>query len=170
MPSPYSLFMKRGARCIVYSVLQVIYANTISMISSSVNLQCISGLCLLATNIACVATVQVDLAVPSHQGGVGHYFGTVEAPPSSVRHPLHHGVQHLIQICIRLVSGELFRWQDILRVCLKCTLYEGWEECVGLPPEIWERGQPRPKLSNIIWTAIFWWNAALSSGGQNITT
>ena len=59
--------MEREARCIVYSVLQVIYANAISMISSCVNLQCISGLSLLSTNIACVATVEVDLTVAPHQ-------------------------------------------------------------------------------------------------------
>ena len=98
--------MEREARCIVYSVLQVIYANTISMISSCVNLQCIPGLSLLSTNIACVATVEVDLTMASHQGWVGHSFGAVEAPPSGVCHSLHHWVQHLIQICVIFLGQE----------------------------------------------------------------
>ena len=71
------------------------------MISSRVNLQCVPGFSFLSTNIAGVTTVQVDLTVSSHQGWVGHSFGAVEAAPSSVRHSLHHWVQHLIQICIR---------------------------------------------------------------------
>ena len=96
-----------------FSILHVIYANTISVISSFVNFQRISGFSFFATNIACVAAVQVDLTVPPHQGRVGHNFGTVEAAPGGVDQSLHHGVQHLIQICIRF---DVRRVSMIIRI------------------------------------------------------
>ena len=49
-------------------VLHVVDANSTSMISSGVNLQCIPGLGFLSTDIACVTAIEVDLAVSSHQG------------------------------------------------------------------------------------------------------
>ena len=49
-------------------VLHVVDANSTSMISSGVNLQCVPGLGFLSTHIACVTAIEVDLAVSPHQG------------------------------------------------------------------------------------------------------
>ena len=49
-------------------VLHVVDANSTSMISSGVNLQCVPGLGFLSTDIACVTAIEVDLAVSPHQG------------------------------------------------------------------------------------------------------
>ena len=77
-------------------VLHVVDANSTSMISSGVNLQCIPGLGFLSTEIACVTAIEVDLAVSPHQGWVHHNFRAVEASPLRVLQSLHHWVQHRI--------------------------------------------------------------------------
>ena len=47
-------------------VLHVVDANSTSMISSGVNLQCIPGFGFLSTDIACVTAIEVDLTVSPH--------------------------------------------------------------------------------------------------------
>ena len=77
-------------------VLHVVDANSTSMISSGVNLQCVPGFGYPSTHIACVTAIEVDLAVSPHQGWVHHNFRAVEAPPLRVLQSLHHWVQHRI--------------------------------------------------------------------------
>ena len=68
------------------------------MISPCVDLQSIPGLGHLATYATRMGAVQVDLAVPLHEGGVGHGLATAEAAPTRVLQALHHGGQHRVQV------------------------------------------------------------------------
>lgn len=75
------------------------------MISPCVDLQSVPSLGLLATDATGVGAVQVDLAVPLHEGGVGHGLATGEAAPARVLQPLHHRGQHRVQVWAGRLRG-----------------------------------------------------------------